>query len=359
VDNKLNRRLEDFLNENSDSDIPIIALELSDSGQHSRLLNRYLTPATHDILPHNSTPGLLTLQQINEGLTILGEIPRRKYYVFGHPVTQSKSPLLHNAVFKSLGLPHSMSLFDTTDVRDFLELLKTPDFHGSCVTMPFKEVMRPKMDILSDAATIIGSINTVFRNEETGLFHGDNTDWIGILKNVKNAFDRLDIDGNGSSDSNRTAGLVLGAGGTARAAIYALHRLHFNKIYIHNRTQAEVVALTVDFAKCGIKITGVENLLEFQKKDLGISVVIDTCPPIAKFCTTEFLSDIFRRRNQRGVVVRLAYNRDEVEDDDSTINVSGIDILIDQAIEQDVIWTGLRPSRRFIEDTLKANGVKW
>ena len=91
---------------------------------------------------------------------------------------------------------------------------------------------------LSDAAETIGAVNTLIPIE--GGYFGDNTDWVGI----SNSFIRAGVPPKLSSN-----GLVVGAGGTSRAAIYALHQMGCAKIYLVNRTAAKLEELVKSFLK--------------------------------------------------------------------------------------------------------------
>ena len=111
------------------------------------------------------------------------------------------------------------------------------------------------MDELTDAAKVIGAVNTVvpLGNKK---FRGDNTDWLGI----RNA-----LISNGVPESvGHTAGLVIGAGGTSRAALYALHSLGCKKIFIINRTISKLKPL-IESLPSEFNIIGIESTKSIEE----------------------------------------------------------------------------------------------
>lgn len=103
----------------------------------------------------------------------------------------------------------------------------------------------PFLDQISEHARLIGAVNTIIPTTidgETKLV-GDNTDWLGLLELIEQ---------NLSSDNERTdasTSLVLGAGGTCRAAVYALHKAGFKTIYLFNRTRPNADKIVESFPK--------------------------------------------------------------------------------------------------------------
>ena len=164
---------------------PLIAINMGAAGQLSRILNATLTPVTHPALSVAAAPGQLSVSQINGALHLTGQIPSKRFYLFGDPIGQSPSPTLHNAAFKTLGLPHKYDRYpSTTESLEALKsIVRSPDFDGASVTIPLKLAIIPLLDTLSHAGRITGTINTVVPvTKAVGEIelYGDNTDWIGI-----------------------------------------------------------------------------------------------------------------------------------------------------------------------------------
>ena len=131
--------------------------------------------------------------------------------------------------------------------------------------------MIPLLDTLSHAGRIIGAINTVVpvtkADGEIELY-GDNTDWIGIQRAILGRSIR--------KWTTSDVGLIIGAGGTARAAIYALHQLGLGKILIYNRTHETAKTVIAGFP-ISFNIHVVEDLKDLEKESPAI--VVGTVPP--------------------------------------------------------------------------------
>ena len=97
------------------------------------------------------------------------------FWIFGHPVTMSPSPPLHEAGFCATGQPHRYTTYDTADASRAAELVRGASGGGGSVTIPLKESILPFVDVLTDDARKIGAVNTLTKLEDGSLL-GDNTD---------------------------------------------------------------------------------------------------------------------------------------------------------------------------------------
>jgi len=155
--------------------------------------------------------------------------------VIGWPVGHSLSPRMHNSAFVALGIDWAYVPLPVChdDVEPALRGLAALNFIGANVTVPHKQAVMRYLDELSDAAKITGAVNTIHIRD--GKFYGYNTDAIGFLNALREAGYR--------PKGWRVA--VLGAGGAARAVVYALAREEAAAITVINRT-AERAAFLVD-----------------------------------------------------------------------------------------------------------------
>jgi pentafunctional AROM polypeptide len=226
-------------------DVPMIAINMGVAGKLSRVLNGFMTPVSHPALPFKAAPGQLSAAEIRHGLSLLGEIHPKSFYLFGTPIAASRSPALHNTLFRQTGLPHEYSRFETGQAEDMGEIIRSRDFGGASVTIPLKLDIIPLLDDITDAAKFIGAVNTIIPIAgELGSpprLIGDNTDWLGMTHSLISASYST-----GVSISTGSA-LVIGAGGTARAAIYALQSLAHNPIYIVSRTPSKLASMISSF----------------------------------------------------------------------------------------------------------------
>ena len=222
---------------------PIIGLNMGSFGKLSRVLNSFMTPVSHPALPSKAAPGQLSAAEIRQALELIGELEPKAFYLFGKPISSSRSPALHNTLFRQSGLPHEYSLFETDSAQSVKELIRAPDFGGASVTIPLKLDIIPLLDEVSEAAKIIGAVNTIIpvtpAGQEQVQLLGDNTDWVGMVYSLRSA--------GAIRRTSSGSGMVVGSGGTTRAAIYALHSLGYAPIYIAARNSGRVDELASSF----------------------------------------------------------------------------------------------------------------
>lgn len=169
----------------------------------------------------------------------MGEIVR-KAFVIGHPIAHSRSPLIHGHWLSRLGLNGSYERIDVApaDLPVFLNDMALNGFVGGNVTIPHKEVVHDLVTRRTDAADLIGAVNTLWFAD--GILHGDNTDAHGFAANL----DQYQPGWNSASSA-----LVLGAGGAARAILFALIEKGVRDIRIVNRTLARAQELADRFGE--------------------------------------------------------------------------------------------------------------
>lgn len=257
-----NYMLENFRNAHKNK--PLIAINMRRFGQLSRIVNPLLTPVTHPLLPNSAAPGQLSIKQINQSLSMIGELVPKNFYVVGKPIGHSRSPVLHNKGYEEFGLPHQFGKFESDDASEVNEkIVQQAGFGGCAITIPLKIEMMKYATELSESAKVIGAINTLYPNQKGG-FSGDNTDWIGITESFSKNGLVGEID----------TGLIIGGGGTSRAAVYALHKMGCKKIYMLNRTVSKIEEIASSFpAEYNISII---NKVEDVEND--IQVVVSTIP---------------------------------------------------------------------------------
>jgi shikimate dehydrogenase len=140
----------------------------------------------------------------------------RRYAVLGDPIAHSKSPAMHAAALRALGLPHTYEAVRATqdDLPGLVAQLRDGVFHGFNVTVPHKEHVLALADDRDESARLAGAANTLVRRAD-GRVVAHNTDAPALAAEIAELL-----------PAGRTlAGarvLVLGSGGAARAAIVAL-----------------------------------------------------------------------------------------------------------------------------------------
>lgn len=326
---------------------PLIAINMGAAGQLTRVLNPLLTPVTHASLPVPAAPGQLSVQQIMTARHALGLLPARQFYLFGSPIAQSLSPLIHNTSFQALGLPHVYTLHESAEVDDALaQIVRAPTFGGASVTIPHKLRIMQLLDEVSPDAQVIGAVNTVVpcaRDDGSVVLRGDNTDWRAMVECAQHY---------GSWAAS--TGLVIGAGGSARAALYAMHRLGATRILLYNRTYDKAAALASE-VPVEWRVEAVRTL--DAAAEAQPQVVISNVPAHATSLMpggADIALPLHLLAPSGGVVIDMAYGQAQtplltlVEQHPHWHGVRGIDILMEQAFHQFRLWTQLPAPRNMV-----------
>jgi len=154
----------------------------------------------------------------------------RLYGIVGCPAIQSRSPALFNRLFRQYGITSHYLRFQDPDLLRILRLAEEIDIRGLSVTIPFKQEIIPTLTDVEVHSDAIGAVNTVVWCGSRCF--GYNTDWIGIREPL--------------SDHRGEKAVILGAGGAAAAAVYALQSLDM-EVTILNRTVEKAASLAERF----------------------------------------------------------------------------------------------------------------
>ncbi|KAI5287422.1 3-dehydroquinate dehydratase (3-dehydroquinase) [Ascosphaera aggregata] len=340
-------------------DVPVIAINMGDQGQLSRILNRFMTPVSHPALPFKAAPGQLSAKQIRQGLSLIGEIKTKRFAVAGKPIMASRSPALHNSMFERLGLPHLYGILETDDASKLKEFIHADDFGGASITIPLKLDVMPLLDEIAPEAEIIGAVNTIIpvraENGSRPRLVGQNTDWAGIVTCLRKAGAFTGSD----SINSRQSGLIIGGGGTARAAIYALHKMGYSPLYVVGRTSSKVDEMIRTFPAS----FDLRCLKNGEMPDTLPTVAIGTIPAINPIepAMREILCSVFSKGQeldaekrkteeepQKRILLEMAYKPAvtalmQLARDADWATISGLRALVAQGVYQFEYWTGIRP----------------
>ena len=261
--------------------------------------------------------------------------------LIGYPLGHSLSPKIHMAALKACHLQGNYSLFaispeDTQALREVLTHVRTGELHGLNVTIPHKQNVLPLLDELTPTAQVIGAVNTIYWRENKLI--GDNTDVAGFLADLKRF---LATEPRGRRESNA---LVLGAGGSARAVVYALVNDSWN-VFIAARRIEQAQELARQFDNITVRE------LNFQTFDLSnLQLIVNTTPigmtpNIDQSPLPENLS-----LPSNTFIYDLVYNPREtklVRDAcaQGLQATTGLGMLIEQAALAFELWTGHTPPR--------------
>lgn len=329
----------------------IIALCMGEKGGISRavapLMGNFLSFAALD-RTGRSAPGQFTVDEMNRiqkwfkgrnrtslsaTLTPHASLPRH-YVLLGHPVEQSLSPVMHDAALKKTGLAERYVAFCVQDIGGAMDGLRAMNIRGASVTLPFKVAVMEYLDDIDTDALEIGAVNTVVN--ENGRLIGHNTDWSGLILALKKAIVIRD----------KTI-VIVGAGGTARAAAYGILREGGYPVIV-NRTPKKGKMLA-EKMQCAF----------YPLSEIGRirgDVMINTTPV-----------GMYPRGNQSPVnaavlsgyncVMDVIYNPiktkllKDAEKQGCRI-VTGVEMFVHQGAEQFRLWTGKEPPRAVMKKVI-------
>jgi pentafunctional AROM polypeptide len=268
------------------------------------------------------------------------------------------SPTLHNTAFNLLALPHKYELLETQTVGEEIKIaITSPDFGGASVTIPFKLAVIPLLDKLTPAAEAIGAVNTIIPTMLTQVQVEFSWATTPIGSASGPAFLRdLETDPVG-------AALVIGAGGTARAAVYALQSLHAEVIYIYNRTASKARDVAHAFPEARVQVLTQLGRWPEARPRVIVSTVPASATALADFETPSggaipLTNALFDYRDGPAVVLDMAYRPAETlliglakkVAGENWSTVTGLEVLLEQGYEQFRLWTGRRcPKARVAE----------
>ncbi|MGN7468557.1 shikimate dehydrogenase [Brevibacillus sp. SAFN-007a] len=154
--------------------------------------------------------------------------------LFGHPVSHSQSPMMHNAAFKEAGLGFAYAAFDVEPevLEDAVAGIRALGLRGINVTIPHKVAIMPMLDEIDPLAKRIGAVNTVVCQE--GRLIGYNTDGMGYVRSL--------VEETGIVLDKQIV-TMMGAGGAARAVAFTLAEQGVKEIRIINRSRERAAVL--------------------------------------------------------------------------------------------------------------------
>ena len=244
------------------------------------------------------------------------------YGVAGDPVGKSLSPIMLNTAFRRETVNAVYLALQTASVEDLVALIRQIPIQGVSVTMPHKQAILPHLEHMDPLSQKIGAVNTILRAPD-GKLYGFNTDVAGIVVPLEK---RLSLKG--------AKVLVLGAGGSARAAVFGL-RDKGAEVWLLNRTPETAAKLA--------KQSGAKVIKREAVPKTSFDVILNATPvgmagqngePLltAADLKTKYVFDLvynpidtplIRLARQQGIPV-----------------ITGVEMFVQQGARQFEIWTG-------------------
>jgi shikimate dehydrogenase/3-dehydroquinate dehydratase type I len=320
----------------------IIALCMGTRGGISRaiapFLGNYLSFATLE-KEGQSAPGQFTVYEMKQFEAwfnarrrvsaaperVLAKAPPRNYVLLGNPVAHSLSPLMHNAALKKMGRDELYSAVCVQDVGGAVEGLRAMNIRGASVTIPLKVAVMEFLDDIEDDALEIGAVNTIVN--EGGRLIGCNTDWRGLIRALEK---KMTI-------KNKTF-VILGAGGTARAAVYGILREGGYPMIV-NRSEEKGRRLAEKFGCPFYPLAEISRLSAdglINTTSVGMSPRVQQSPVQAQLLEKfGYVMDVIYNPLQTKLLKDAAKRGCRV--------CFGAEMFVHQGAEQLRIWTGAEP----------------
>ncbi len=273
------------------------------------------------------------------------------YALMGYPAKHSLSPYIHNYFFKKYNLDAVYLSFEIIPSEFKIAFLGgwKLGLSGVNLTMPFKEDSIRYIDKLDEDAASTGSVNTIKFDKQDGSIEGFNTDIAGFKKS-------LDDHRFGWKESTV---LVIGAGGSARSAVYALLKNKIKGVYIYNRNPQKADAIKILLDKIyPDKIIAVKDLNQAPIKEIKLIV---NCTPIGmkqhlKEKTEIPIPQTWDLKNK--FIFEMVYDplitsfvKKAVKDGAEVIY--GTEMLLNQASFSFEVWTGIYPELTYLKKHFK------
>lgn len=268
------------------------------------------------------------------------------YGLIGHPVGHSLSPLIHNTAFLDQKLNCIYDCFDVLpeNIKDAVFGIKALGIMGVNVTVPYKEMVIPYLDFISDEAKLIGAVNTIKNND--GRLEGYNTDASGFIESLLEQ--GVEIRGKNV--------VILGAGGAARAIAVAFSLNDVNSITIANRTEGKAYNLykyIIEKFRTECKYTSLDELIDFDNIDILINATsvgmfpnVNATPVDEKILRkAKFIYDLIYNPKET-LLLRYAKKY-------GIKNSNGLNMLINQANNSFKIWFGKNFNKNLIVNVLR------
>ena len=243
---------------------------------------------------------------------------------------------VHNAAYAALGLNFVYKAFGISDIAGAIIGVRALGIRGCSVSMPFKETVIPHLDVLDETAKAVSAVNSIVN--EAGRLTGFNTDVAGARAALESV----------RAHPGESV-LLLGAGGAARAILFALKQLGFDRVRVTNRDPDKISRLNV--------ILPCQSVAWSEREQEPVDIVINATP-IGMTPNREQmpLEESFIRETR--VVMDVVISPMETR----LINCArsacktvapGYLMSLEQALVQFALYTGKQPSRDAMEQSMR------
>jgi 3-dehydroquinate dehydratase/shikimate dehydrogenase len=301
----------------------LVSVAMGEIGLPARLLAlREGSALAYAPVANATAPGQVSLQEFKhlyraEAVTRKTEI----YGVIGNPIGHSLSPLLHNTGFIAATRDAMFVPFLVENLGEFLKAIPEFGLRGISVTLPHKQTIIKHLAECEEMAERIGAVNTVVV-AKNGKLHGSNTDYLGVLRALE-----------GKLRLRNSRVLIFGAGGSARAAAFALANAGAEVLICARRESA---------AREMARACGAQVIVRKHLVSACFEVIVNTTP-VGMF-PHEKASPLFPRELNCKIVMDLIYRplRTKllrIAAAKGIRVVSGLEMFLAQGFAQWELWT--------------------
>ena len=234
--------------------------------------------------------------------------------------------------------------------------------------MPFKVAIIQHLDYLTPEAAAIGAVNTIWWNTTPSgqkQLCGTNTDCIGIRESILRNVDKEKVE-----RMKGKAGMVIGGGGTSRAAVYALKTfLGCKEVYLVNRDKSEVDAVIAECSSVGLG-SGLQYVSTLEQAEallapaVVVSAIPDFPPKTEDEIRTRKVIEVLLGKEEKGAILEMCYHPSPRTEIDALARergwqvIPGSQAMIWQGFEQDRVWLGKDVSELPVEKVKEVIAAK-
>jgi shikimate dehydrogenase len=270
------------------------------------------------------------------------QLKNRKVLLLGSGISKSISPGINNKAYRELGLDIEYSLCEISEEAfdsKLNELFNDERVMGFNVTIPFKEKIVNHLDLLDPVAQAVGAVNLVVISADRKQRLGYNTDVDGVVASLS----KLGLIGRSDQGA-----VILGAGGAARACVYALLNNGFQRVKVFNRTEERAKELVSNFSRMfpgkeieSAPMTSQELATALKDADLLVNTIpISVQIPVeVSFASARKIKCLDLNYRKNPPVLRAA-KRDGIPSIDGSL------MLVEQAARSFEILTGISAPRK-------------
>ena len=264
-----------------------------------------------------------------------------KIAVLGYPIKHSLSPKMHNYWLKELNIKGQYKAIETLkkNLNKVLKKLSKEKYKGVNLTIPLKESALKYLKKKDKIVNLTGAANVLIFSKQ-GNINGKNTDVYGFKKSLIRLI----------KNKKREIATIIGSGGAARAVLYSLIEMKYNKVFIFNRTKKNAIKIKKDFINnysLNLKTKIFCKSLKNIKKNLKeTNLLINTTPMGMKGFPILDIDIKYLKLNS--VVYDLIYNPLETKlikdsKDRGIKNTNGLNMLMYQAQKSFYYWLNKTP----------------